>query len=822
MKKYKITGMSCAACQAKVERSVSGVDGVESCAVNLLSGSLSVRGGSSEEIIAAVIKAGYGIKEIGDGEAFSKEDEEKSEKKKLILRLSLSFSLLVILVYISMGYVMWNFPLPSFLENNHIAIGVLQLILAAAVMLINNSFFINGVKSVIKGSPNMDTLIALGSGISFIWSTYLLIRMSFFESGADIEISELYFETAAMIPAFLTIGKTLEAYAKGKTTSAIRRLLELTPPSVTVIRDGEETTVLAENVVPGDIFIVRPGEKIGVDGIVIEGESAVDESSLTGESIPQEKLHGSPVYAATQNTFGFLKCKALKVGSETVMSGIIKMVEDATATKAPIAKLADRVAKIFVPSVLGIAALTAVVWLFVNNSLNYALERAVAVLVISCPCALGLATPVAIMVGSGIAAKSGILFKSARALELLGDAKIIAFDKTGTITEGRPSVCGVYATFDEEELLKTTLAIEEASEHPIGVAICEYAKERCTEKASAQEFKALVGNGVFAKVEGKKCYAGSYSFISSRFSLSENIKAKCEELSASGKTPIVVIADAEELGIIAVSDSIKEDSQAAVAELHKMGVRTVMLTGDNSGSAKFIAKSAGIEEYYSELMPGDKSELLSKLSEGGRTAMVGDGINDAPALASADIGIAIGAGVDIAIESAEVVLMNSSLRDVSLAFRISRAVKRNIKENLGFAFLYNSIGIPFAAGAFVSFLPFALPPMFGAVAMSLSSFSVVMNALRLNLNKKLKKYEKTKNNTVKEGVKMEKIIKIKGMMCPHCEARVKSLLLEINGVKDADVSHKKGAAKLKLDAEISDEIFVSAIENAGYKVVKID
>lgn len=814
--------MSCAACSARVEKSVSAVNGVKVCSVNLLSGTMSVDGGTEEEITAAVIKAGYGINKIGDGEAFKNEASESLAKKKLILRLSLSFGLLAVLVYISMGYAMWGLPLPSFLKNIPIAVGILELVLSAAVMIINYSFFISGAKAVIKGSPNMDTLIALGSGISFLWSVYLLIRMGVFGQDSGIKLSDFYFETAAMIPSFLTIGKTLEAYAKGKTTSAIRRLLELTPPTVTVIRNGEELVIPSENVVAGDIFLVRPGEKIGVDGVVIEGASAVDESSLTGESIPLEKSHGSPVYAATQNTFGFLKCEATKVGSDTVMSEIIKMVEDATSSKAPIAKLADRVAKIFVPSVLGIAALTAIIWLFVNNSLNYALERAVSVLVISCPCALGLATPVAIMVGSGIAAKSGILFKNARALELLGDSKNIAFDKTGTITEGRPSVCDVYSVVDKSELVATALAVESASEHPIGVAITEYARGFGVEKRSTQDFAALVGNGVYAKVDGKECYAGSFGFISSRFMLSDGMVAKCEELSLSGKTPIVFISEGKELGIIAVADAIKSDSAGAVSELHRMGVRTLMLTGDNKGAAEFIARKAGIAEYHAELMPSDKAELLSNISGSGRTAMVGDGINDAPALASADIGIAIGAGVDIAIESAEVVLMNSTLTDVALAFRISREVKRNIKENLCFAFLYNSIGIPFAAGAFVSFLPFALPPMFGAVAMSLSSFSVVMNALRLNLNKKLKKYDKTKNNAVKEMPKMEKIIKIKGMMCPHCEARVKSVLLEIKGVTKAEVSHKKGTAKLNLDTEISDETFVSAIENAGYKVIKID
>lgn len=822
MKKYNVTGMSCAACSARVEGAVLSVEGVKSCSVNLLNNTMTVEGGDEGSIIAAVSKAGYGASLQGAA-ALPSDDNEKKEKRILIARLISSSVLLILLMYISMGFVMWDFPLPTWLSENPVAIGIIQLLLAGAVMVINQKFFVNGFRGAIHAAPNMDTLVALGSGVSFAFSVYILLRMSCAASQDSHHMLHiLYFETAAMIPALITVGKTLEAYAKGKTTSAIKELLELTPASITVIRDGVETVVPAASAKVGDIFVVRPGEKIAVDGVVVEGESAVDESSLTGESIPAEKSHGSKVYAATQNTFGYIRCEAVKVGDETSMSQIVKMVTDATSTKAPIAKLADRVAKIFIPTVLGIALITAIIWCFVNNSLGYALARAVSVLVISCPCALGLATPVAIMVSSGIGARAGVLFKTAESLEVTGEAKTVALDKTGTITEGAAKVTDVISfSGDDDYLISLAYSLEEKSEHPIGVAITEFANQKNIAKKTAEEFKTLSGSGVYAKIDGADCYGGSFKFINEKAGLDGRASKEFERLADLGKTPVFFIENEKPIGIIAVADSLKKDSREAIAELHKMGIRTVMLTGDNERSANAIARDVGIDEVISGVMPGDKERVVRELSASGRVIMVGDGINDAPALTSADIGMAIGRGTDIAIESADVVLMHSDLSDVPLAIKISRAAKKNIKENLFFAFLYNSIGIPLAAGLFIPILSWELPPMFGALAMSLSSFSVVMNALRLNLKKKLKNYKKTNNYTAKEGVKMEKTLKIKGMMCPHCEARVKSILLEIGGVASAEVSHKKGTAKIKLDKEIENAVFVSAIENAGYKVIDI-
>jgi Cu2+-exporting ATPase len=725
-------------------------------------------------------------------------------------------------MYVSMGHVMWGFPLPSPLASSAVAVGLLELLLTSLIMVINQRFFINGVRGIINRSPNMDTLVSLGAGASFVWSTYILFKMCIVGGESAMHLLHgLYFESAAMILTLITVGKMLESHAKGKTTEAIKELVKLTPKTATVLRDGAEIVIPSEKIRPRDVFLVRPGERIAVDGIVIDGESTVDESTLSGESIPIEKSHGCEVFAATHNVSGFLKCEATKVGEDTAMSQIIKLVSDASATKAPIAKVADRVAGIFVPAVLLIAFITTVIWYFVNNNLGYALARGISVLVISCPCALGLATPVAIMVASGIGARGGVLFKNATALEACGRAKIIALDKTGTVTEGRAVVVKVIAVgVSERDLLTVAATLEARSEHPLGIAIVNYASELGIKPGEVKEFKAKSGSGVSARIDGSECFGGSYKFISS-VAKTDELKEYYESISDGGMTPVFFARENEVLGIIALADEVKDDSIAAVEELKKMGMRTVMLTGDNVRVAKRIGGTVGIDEIAAELMPGDKEKEIRRLSESGSVIMVGDGINDAPALMAAEVGMAIGSGTDIAIDSADVVLMHSSLSDAVSAVKLSRAALRTIHENLFWAFIYNVIGIPLAAGAFVHLLGWELNPMFGAAAMSLSSFCVVMNALRLNFKKIFKKHEKTKNYTAKEYIKMVKTISIEGMMCPHCEARVREALESTSGLTDVKVSHKDGCATVTAGDGVTDEMIISVIEKAGYKVTKV-
>ena len=823
MKKYKVTGMSCAACSARVEKAVLQVAGVSSCAVNLLTGTMSVDGGEDLEVIRAVEAAGYGASPIGKEAKTDTEAQEGKERRNLIIRLISSLVILLPLMYVSMGHVMWGFPLPSVIATSAAAVGLIELLLTSLIMVINQNFFINGARGVINRSPNMDTLVALGSGASFVWSAYILFKMCIVDGESAFHLLHgLYFESAAMILTLITVGKMLEAHAKGKTTEAIKGLIKLTPKTATVIRDGEEIVIPSEKIRPGDVFLVRPGERIAVDGVVIDGESTVDESTLSGESIPVEKSHGSEVFAATHNLSGFLRCEAVKVGEDTAMSQIIKLVSDASATKAPIAKVADRVAGIFVPVVLLIAFATTVIWFFVNNSLGYALARGISVLVISCPCALGLATPVAIMVASGIGARGGVLFKNATALEACGRARIIALDKTGTVTRGKAEVVKVIpVSVSEKDLLTAAATLEAHSEHPLGVAIVKYTSELGIKPSEAKNFKAKSGSGVSCEIDGVEYLAGSYKFISSVAKTDGELKTYYEELSDEGMTPVFFAKQGEIFGIIALADEVKEDSARAIAELKKMGMRTVMLTGDNERCAKRIGIVAGIDEIAAELMPGDKEKEIRRLSESGSVIMVGDGINDAPALTAAAVGMAIGSGTDIAIDSADIVLMHSSLSDAASAVRLSRAALKTIYENLFWAFIYNVIGIPLAAGAFVHLLGWELNPMFGAAAMSLSSFCVVMNALRLNFKKIFEKYEKTKNYTVKEYTKMVKTIMIEGMMCPHCEGRVLEALKATAGVSDVKVSHKEGCASVVVDEGVSDEILTSAVEGAGYKVTGI-
>ena len=825
MKHYNVSGMSCAACSARVEKAVSEVDGVSYCSVNLLTNSMSVEGANDAAIIAAVRAIGYDAtpKGVPNSKAEDPEHLAKKEGRLLIWRFSLSVAILLPLMYLSMGAVMWGFWLPDVIANAPLAIALLELILSGAVMIINQRFFVNGFKGAINRAPNMDTLVSLGSGVAFGWSVYLVFRMSLTSlEHASHYLHELYFEAAAMILALITVGKMLEAHAKGKTTNAIKELIKLTPKTARVERGGVEIEIPSSEVRVGDVFLVRPGESVPVDGIVISGESAIDESTLTGESIPNEKSHGSAVYAATNNKSGFLRCEAQKVGEDTTMARVVKMVSDAAATKAPIAKVADRVAKFFVPAVLLIALITTVVWLFVNNSLGYALARGISVLVISCPCALGLATPVAIMVGSGIGARGGVLFKNATALEVCGEARIIALDKTGTITKGEAEVTDLVAiSVSDSELISLAAALEAGSEHPLGKAICKYAAERGAVLPGAADFEALLGSGVRAVIDGVSCYAGSFRFISERVDIEAKHIKKYEQLSSLGKTPIFFLKGNELVGIIALSDAVREDSAGAIRELRKMGMHTVMLTGDNERCANAIGNAVGVDEVISGAMPEDKEKELRRLSEQGRVIMVGDGINDAPALARADVGIAIGRGTDIAVESADVVLVRSSLSDVVSAIRLGRATLKNIRENLFWAFIYNIIGIPLAAGAFVALLNWELNPMYGALAMSLSSFSVVMNALRLNLKKFFNKYDKTKNISITEGEKMVKVIKVIGMMCPQCESRVREALLNTDGISAADVSHKSGMAEVTLKREFGDAELTEIIENAGYKVKAI-
>lgn len=830
MKQYNVTGMSCAACSARVEKAVSKVDGVTSCSVSLLTNSMGVEGtASSEAVIAAVVKAGYGANVKGAEKKEEKDEYKDTEMPNMKRRLIWSLGFLAVLMYFSMGHMMWGWRAPEFLSENPMAMGLLQLLLTAAVMVINQKFFINGFKGLIHKAPNMDTLVALGSGAAFVYSTVALFQLSGAVNSGDTEgamhyMHEFYFESAAMILALITVGKMLEARSKGKTADALKSLVKLAPKMATVIRDGEEVTLPVDSVQKGDVFIVRPGESIPVDGVVLEGESAVDESALTGESIPVDKVTGDSVCAATVNTSGVLKCRATKVGEDTTLSQIIKMVQDASATKAPIAKVADRVSGIFVPAVIAISVVTIAVWLLVGESAGFALARGISVLVISCPCALGLATPVAIMVGSGIGAKNGILFKNATSLEEAGKITTVALDKTGTITEGSPKVTDILpVNTDEKTLLQCALSLEVSSEHPLAKAVVTLAKERNTKASPVTEFRALSGSGVTAKIGEKVLYGGSLKFISTVAEVPKEVSMAAEKLSDEGKTPLLFSCDDTLLGIIAVSDTVKEDSPKAVRELQNMGIRVVMLTGDNEKTAKAIGDMSGVDRVIAGVMPDGKESVIRNLQESGKVAMVGDGINDAPALTRADIGIAIGAGTDVAIDAADIVLVNSRLSDVPAAIRLSRQTLKNIHENLFWAFFYNAVGIPLAAGVFISVLGWKLSPMFGAAAMSLSSFCVVSNALRLNLFniRSTKKDHKIRKNK-KEPKAMTKTMKIEGMMCGHCEARVKKALESIDGVEEAAVNHETGTAVVTLSKDIANETLKSAVEAQDYPVISIE
>ena len=846
MKKYTVTGMSCAACSARVEKAVSSLEGVKSCSVSLLTNTMAVEGSATEEqIVSAVEAAGYGASpEKGAASGRSRKDgsdkEENREVAVLRNRLIASSVFLMALMYLSMGHVMWGWPLPDFLAKNPVSIGILQLILSAAVMVINQKFFISGLRGLIHRAPNMDTLVSLGSGASFIYSIYSLFLMSHAQMSGNAEhaahyLHEFYFESAAMILTLITVGKLLEAISKGRTTSALKGLMDLSPKTATVIRDGKEITVSVEEVVKGDIFTVRPGESIPADGVVTDGSSSVDESALTGESLPVDKASGDRVSAGTINRSGFLKCEALKVGEDTMLSQIIGIVSDASATKAPIAKAADKVSGVFVPVVMGISLLTAIVWAIAGEDVGFVVARAVSVLVISCPCALGLATPVAIMVGNGVGARRGILFKTAESLEMAGRAKIVVLDKTGTVTKGEMTVTDVITAdgVTKEELLSTASSVEKSSEHPLAAAIVSFAQTSSVSLFPISDFKAISGKGVEGYADGKRICGGNLGFIGGEADVSSKDRANAEMLAAQGKTPMFFSCDGRFLGIIAVADEIKDDSAAAISELRNMGIRVVMLTGDNERTAKAIADSAGIEEVIAGVLPDGKASVIEKLKEQGRVVMVGDGINDAPALAVADVGIAIGAGTDVAIDAADVVLMKSRLSDLPAAIKLSRASLRNIYENLFWAFFYNAIGIPLAAGVWIPLLSWQLDPMFGALAMSLSSFCVVSNALRLNFVnlEKPAKPKKRKNKssvietseTEEKGDKdMKKTMKIEGMMCPHCSGRVKKSLEALEAVELADVSHESGTAVVTLKAEITDADLKKTVEDAGYTVTSVE
>ncbi len=815
MKQYNVTGMSCAACVARVEKAVLSVEGVDSCSVNLLTNSMGVEGSAGESaVIEAVVAAGYGASVKGAKKAAAEDELADRETPVLIGRLISSLAFLMILMYISMGHLMWGFPLPQILAENPIAIALIELILSAAVMVINQKFFINGFKGLIHRSPNMDTLVSLGSAASFGYSLYLLFAMTAAEHPEHL-LHGLYFESAAMILALITLGKMLEARSKGKTTDAIKALMKLAPKTATVIRDGEEITVEVDEMRVGDIFTVRPGESIALDGVVIEGSSAVDESALTGESLPVEKVVGSSVSGGTVNRSGFIKCEALRPPEDTAIARIIKMVSDAAATKAPIAKIADKVSGVFVPIVMSISAFVLILWLLLGESVGFALGRAISVLVISCPCALGLATPVAIMVGSGMGAKNGILFKTASSLEMAGRVHTVVLDKTGTVTKGEPALTDIIGG---DEVLRVAYSLEAKSEHPIASAIVKAARERGVVLADAENFGIFPGGGLSGKVDGIEVAGGNAEFISSYAEIPRDMLNTANSLAEEGKTPIFFAVGGRVIGIIAVADTLKEESAEAIGELKDMGIRVVMLTGDNRRTAEAIGKAAGVGEIISDVKPDGKEAVIRRLQSEGRVAMVGDGINDAPALTRADIGIAIGAGTDVAIEAADVVLVKSRLTDVPAAIRLSRGTLRTIKENLFWAFIYNLICIPIAAGAFV-WAGLTLDPMFGAAAMSLSSFCVVSNALRLNLCDIYNK--KSKNKNTKEENEMEKTMKIKGMMCPHCEARVKKVLEELPEVTEAEVSYKKDTAVLTLSAPVSDEALTKVITDNGYTVVKI-
>ena len=819
MVQFNVTGMSCAACVARVEKAVLKVSGVTSCAVSLLTNSMGVEGNFSvDDVISAVADAGYtasvkGQKAKADESDMFKDRETPALKK----RLWSSVVFLVVLMYFSMGYVMWNFPLPAFFQSNPVAVGIVQLILTMIIMFINRKFFISGIKSAVKLSPNMDTLVALGSGASFIYSLYALFAMTHAQAmgnflHASHYLHEFYFESAAMILTLITVGKMLEARSKGKTTDALRGLINLAPNTALVKRNGEEVEIPVSDVLVGDIFVVKPGGSIPVDALVVSGITSVDESALTGESVPVDKASGDSVYAATVNKSGYIECRAVKVGEDTALSQIIKMVSDAASTKAPIAKIADKVSGMFVPAVILIAVLTLIIWLLVGQTGGYALARAISVLVISCPCALGLATPVAIMVGSGVGAKSGILFKTAQSLEMAGKVKTVVLDKTGTITNGEPCVTDVIANNDR--LLEYAAALENRSEHPLSKAVMQYAQALKIAVGDVTDFRAVAGKGLTAKLGGHSLYGGNLDFISEVCEIPSDTKLKAESLSNDGKTPLYFAKDNEFLGLVAVADTIKEDSAQAIKQLQKMGLRVIMLTGDNEKTARAIGEIAGVDEVIAGVLPDGKENVIKRLQEKNSVAMVGDGINDAPALTRADVGIAIGAGTDIAIDAADVVLMNSRLTDVASAIHLSQKTLKNIRENLFWAFIYNIIGIPLAAGAFVHLFGWSFDPMIGAAAMSLSSFCVVTNALRLNFVKLF-----GAENKKGKVSKMKKTIKIEGMMCPHCEAHVKSALESIDGVESATPSHKDGNAVVVLTKDVADDILKSTVEAQGYKVI---
>ena len=857
MEQYNVTGMSCAACSARVEKAVKKVPGVTSCSVSLLTNSMGVEGTASPAaILSAVQEAGYGASP--KNASASKTSDASTdldaladhETPKLKRRLIASLGFLLVLMYFSMGHMMWGWPLPHWFDGNHVAMGLVQLLLAGIVMVINQKFFINGFKGLIHGAPNMDTLVALGSMASFVWSTYALFAMTRAQvDGSDALVMhymmEFYFESAAMILTLITVGKMLEARSKGKTTDALKSLMKLAPKTATLVRDGAEVTVAIADVQKGDVFVVRPGENIPVDGVVLEGTSAVNESALTGESIPVDKAVGDKVSAATTNQSGFLRCEATRVGEDTTLAQIIKMVSDAAATKAPIAKIADTVSGFFVPAVISIAVVTTIVWLLLGHELGYALARGISVLVISCPCALGLATPVAIMVGNGLGAKNGILFKTAASLEAAGRTQIVALDKTGTITEGAPRVTDLLPAegVTETELLTLAAALESRSEHPLAKAVLADAEAKAITPPEVTDFAALPGNGLAAKLDGMDIYAGNAAFIQTRLTLPAALAQQAEKLASEGKTPLFFGGAGRLLGVIAVADTIKEDSPEAIRQLQNMGIRVVMLTGDNQRTADAIGRQAGVDEVIAGVLPDGKEAVIRRLQESGKVAMVGDGINDAPALTRADTGIAIGAGTDVAIDAADVVLMNSKLSDVPAAIRLSRATLRNIHENLFWAFIYNIIGIPLAAGLFIPF-GLTLNPMFGAAAMSLSSFCVVSNALRLNLfdlhstrhdhktaspaaapvqsaaeNNKKSDAEAPEVKT--EDHTMKKTLKVEGMMCGHCEARVKKALEALPEVDEAVVSHEAGTAIVTLNAEVADDVLKNAVEAQDYKVTGI-
>ena len=889
MKQYTVTGMSCAACSSRVEKAVSKVPGVTACSVSLLTNSMGVEGDvPPETVIHAVEDAGYGASLKGQGTAAQAQSASEAEdalkdRETPVLkhRLIASLGFLAVLMYVSMGHMMWGWPLPHFMDGNHVAMGLLQLLLAGIIMVINQKFFISGFKGLLHRAPNMDTLVALGSGASFIYSTYALFAMTDAQlKGNDTAVMsymhEFYFESAAMILALITVGKMLEARSKGKTTDALKGLMKLAPKTAVIIRDGVETKVPIEEVKKGDVFVVRPGENIPVDGVVLEGASAVNEAALTGESIPVDKAQGDPVSAATVNQSGYLRCEATRVGEDTSLSQIIRMVSDAAATKAPIAKIADRVSGVFVPAVITIAVVTTIVWLLAGQTFGFALARGISVLVISCPCALGLATPVAIMVGNGMGAKNGILFKTAVSLEETGKMDIVALDKTGTITSGEPRVTDVIPSggVTEKELVSLALSLEKKSEHPLAKAVLLYAKEQQIDAPEAADFQALPGNGLSGTLDGASLAGGSFSYISGHTTVSAQEQASFERLASEGKTPLCFMKNGRLAGMIAVADVIKEDSPQAVKELQNMGIRVVMLTGDNERTARAIGAQAGVDEVIAGVLPDGKESVIRSLKEQGKVAMVGDGINDAPALTRADIGIAIGAGTDIAIDAADVVLMKSRLSDVPAAIRLSRATLRNIHENLFWAFFYNVVGIPLAAGLWYPIFGWKLNPMFGAAAMSLSSFCVVTNALRLNLfkmhdaskdhpmrkraekaankggdkaenagavrmgaedtrsigqtangnetvSKEMQKSENQKNNINMEGITMTKTMNIEGMMCGHCEARVKKALEALAGVESAEVSHEKGTAIVSMSADVADDTLKEAVEAQDYKVDSI-